>query len=80
MKLTLALLWERRDRCQGAVPLLVCHDEVVVECYAEQAEDAKSWLEKTMIEGMEVVPNAADDVDASVELEARKTGSWGEEG
>jgi hypothetical protein len=26
------LLWERRDECLGAGPVLVCHDEVVVEC------------------------------------------------
>src|SRR5215216_2966269 len=46
LKLALALLWERRSECQWAVPVLVCHDEVVVECYAEQAADAKAWLEK----------------------------------
>jgi DNA polymerase-1 len=32
LKLALALLWERRGECTGAVPVLVCHDEVVVEC------------------------------------------------
>jgi len=35
LKLALALLWERRHECLGAVPVLVCHDEVVVECDAE---------------------------------------------
>ena len=44
LKLALALLWERRCECLEAVPLLVCHDEVVVECDAEQAAEAKSWL------------------------------------
>jgi DNA polymerase-1 len=38
LKLALALLWERRAECPGAVPVLVCHDEVVVECGAEQAD------------------------------------------
>jgi len=28
----------------------VCHDEKVVECEAEQAADAKAWMEKAMIE------------------------------
>jgi DNA polymerase I-like protein with 3'-5' exonuclease and polymerase domains len=37
------------------VLVLVCHDEIVVECNAEQAEDAKAWLEKEMIEGMDAV-------------------------
>jgi DNA polymerase I-like protein with 3'-5' exonuclease and polymerase domains len=39
LKLALALLWERRDECPGAFPVLVCHDEVVVECDAEQAAE-----------------------------------------
>ena len=34
LKLALTLLWERRNQCPGAVPVLVCHDEVVVECAA----------------------------------------------
>jgi DNA polymerase-1 len=55
LKLELALLWERREECSGAVPVLVCHDEVVVECDAEQAEDVKAWLKKAMIEGMDIV-------------------------
>jgi hypothetical protein len=32
-----ALLWERRGEYPGAVPILVCHDEVVVECDVELA-------------------------------------------
>ncbi len=56
MKLALVLLWERRDECPGAVPILVCHDEVVVECDVEQAEAAKAWLEKAMIKGMDFIP------------------------
>jgi DNA polymerase I len=51
LKLALALLWERRGERPGAMPVLVCHDEVVVECAAEQAADAKAWLKKAMIEG-----------------------------
>jgi hypothetical protein len=31
----------------------VCHDEVVVECDVEKAGEAKTWLEKTMVDGME---------------------------
>jgi DNA polymerase I-like protein with 3'-5' exonuclease and polymerase domains len=62
------------------VPVLVCHDEVVVECDAEQAADTKTWLEKVMIEGMNVVLNGTDDVDIPVEVEARTAKSWGEGG
>jgi DNA polymerase I-like protein with 3'-5' exonuclease and polymerase domains len=63
-----------------AIPVLVCHDEVVVECDAEQAADAKAWLEKAMTEGMDTVLNGTDEVDVSVEVEARIARSWGDEG
>jgi DNA polymerase I len=52
LKLALALLWERRYEFPGAVPVLVCRDEVILECDARQAAVAKAWLEKAMIEGM----------------------------
>ena len=76
LKLALALLWERRGKCPGAVPVLVCHDEVVVECDAEQAVDAKAWLEKAMIEGMDAVLNNAGEELMPVEVEARIARSW----
>jgi DNA polymerase I-like protein with 3'-5' exonuclease and polymerase domains len=78
LKLALALLWERRDECPGAVPVLVCHEETVVECDAEQAADAKAWLEEAMIEGIDAVMNGTDEVDVPVEVEARLARSWGE--
>ena len=80
LKLALALLWEQRDKCPGAIPVLVCHDEVVVECDAEQAAEVKAWLEKAMIEGMEAALNDTDEADVPVEVEARKVRSWGERG
>jgi DNA polymerase I-like protein with 3'-5' exonuclease and polymerase domains len=60
------------------VPVLICHDEVVVECNAEQAAEAKVWLEAAMIEGMETVLNSMDEVNIPVEVEARVARSWGE--
>jgi hypothetical protein len=51
---------------------------VVVECDAERVLDAKAWLEKAMIEGMEAVLNNADEVAAQVEAGARTARSWGE--
>ena len=76
LKLALALLWQRRGECPGAAPVLVCHDEVVVECDAEQAAAAKAWLEKAMIEGMGLVLNGTDEVDIPVEVEAWIARSW----
>jgi DNA polymerase I-like protein with 3'-5' exonuclease and polymerase domains len=62
------------------VPVLVCHDEVVVECDVEQAADTKTWLQKAMIEGMAAVVNGAGALPVPIEVEARIAGSWGVEG
>src|SRR5215207_9082218 len=78
LKLALALLWEGRGECPGAVPVLVCHDEVVVECNAEQAADTEAWLKKAMSEGMEAILDSTDEVDVPVEFEARIARSWRE--
>jgi DNA polymerase I len=81
MKLALAHLWERRNECPGAVPVLVCHDEVVVKCDTERAAEAKVWLEKAMIEGMAaVIINCTDEVLVPVEVEAWIAKSWEEGG
>jgi DNA polymerase I-like protein with 3'-5' exonuclease and polymerase domains len=73
-------MWERRGECPGTTPVLVCYDEIVVECDAEQAAETKVWLEKAMIEGMDVVLNGTDEVDAPVAVEARIVRSWSEGG
>jgi len=51
---------------------------VVIECAAEQAADARAWLEKAMIEGMDKVLNDADEVHVPVRVAARKASSWGQ--
>jgi DNA polymerase I-like protein with 3'-5' exonuclease and polymerase domains len=60
------------------VPVLVCHDKVVVEVDTDQVEEAKDWLKRAMIEGMEAVLNSTDEVHVPVEVEARIARSWGE--
>jgi hypothetical protein len=47
------------------VPVLVCRDEVVVECNAGQA-DVKTWQVKAMIEGMDAVMNGAGKIRVPV--------------
>jgi DNA polymerase I-like protein with 3'-5' exonuclease and polymerase domains len=42
---------DRRDS-PGAVPVIACHDEIVVECDADQAEAVAAWLRQAMVEGM----------------------------
>jgi DNA polymerase-1 len=77
LKLALALLWERRGECPGAVPVACVHDEIVVECDEDEAEKAKAWLEKAMIDGMDQVLNApgvgAPRVPVEVETQIGKT-------
>jgi DNA polymerase I len=80
LKLAIILLWERRDECRGVVSVLVCHDEIVVECDEDRGEETKRWLEKAMIEGMDTVLNGTDEVDVPVEVEARIARSWGDGG
>jgi DNA polymerase I-like protein with 3'-5' exonuclease and polymerase domains len=60
------------------VPVLVCHDEVVVECDAERAVDVEAWLDKAMIGGIDVVLNGLG-VEGScvpVEVETRIAKTW----
>lgn len=72
LKLSLALLWEGRDKFPGAHPVIEAHDEIVLECSIDQADAVKAWLTETMIEGMtpflEPVP---------VDVEARILPTWG---
>jgi DNA polymerase-1 len=64
LKLALALLWERRQQCPGAFPVLVVHDEIVIECDKAQAEDVAAWLKRAMEDALapliEPVPVAVD--------------------
>jgi DNA polymerase I-like protein with 3'-5' exonuclease and polymerase domains len=62
------------------VPVLVAHDEIVVECDAEQAEDVEAWLKNAMIEGMDAVLNNAGEEHVPVEVESRIANSWGLQG
>jgi DNA polymerase I-like protein with 3'-5' exonuclease and polymerase domains len=51
-KLAMALLWQRREECPGARPVVFCHDEIVVECDAENADHAAAWLRQGMLDAM----------------------------
>jgi DNA polymerase I len=71
-KRAMGLLWERRDECPGAFPVLFGHDEIVVECDADQAEGAAMWLKQAMLDGM--APLIAP---VPVEVEVRVAPTWG---
>jgi DNA polymerase-1 len=72
LKLALALLWERRAECPGAFPVLVVHDEIVVECSEGHAGPVADWLKRAMLDGMRPL---IDPVPVEVEVKVGKT--WG---
>jgi DNA polymerase-1 len=81
LKLALALLYERRAECAGAVPIIALHDEIVVECDETEAEKVEAWLEKAMKEGMMEVLNGpvtvgADVSEVPVEVEIKSGKTW----
>lgn len=55
LKAALGLLWETRRRAPSAAPILVVHDEIVVECDQDAAEETRAWLVDAMRAGMETV-------------------------
>jgi DNA polymerase I-like protein with 3'-5' exonuclease and polymerase domains len=69
------MLWERRSECPGATPVLVCHDEVVVECDADKAEDAREWLVRAMKDGMDAVVNVMEP-HILIEVEPSVSKTW----
>jgi DNA polymerase-1 len=78
LKLALALLWERRAECPGAVPVACVHDEIVIECNEDKDKKVKAWLEKTMIDGMDEVLNGpgVGGPRVPVEVETQITKTW----
>ena len=52
MKLALALLRGRRGEFPGAVPVLICHGEIAVECNESDAKKIEAWLKKAMEDEM----------------------------
>jgi DNA polymerase I-like protein with 3'-5' exonuclease and polymerase domains len=67
-----------REEHPGAVPIVSVHDEIVVECLQDQAEETEAWLKKTMVDGMDTVLNSDGQIRVPVEVEARVAGFWGE--
>ncbi|ADH63242.1 DNA-directed DNA polymerase [Allomeiothermus silvanus DSM 9946] len=55
LKLTLALLYESRQKAPGCFPVLAVHDEIVIEAPADGVSAAYAWLTRSMREGMEAI-------------------------
>jgi len=71
LKAALGLLGETRDSVSSAVPINVVHDEIVVECDRDQAEEARAWVMEAMRSGMETVLH-----HVPAEVEATICGDW----
>ena len=52
LKAALGILWRDREKFPTARPVLVVHDEIVMECEASDAERVATWLEDCMKRGM----------------------------
>ena len=77
LKLALALVYERRNECPSAVPIIALHDEIVVECDEGDVETVAAWLENVMKEGVDEVVNGCEiegpRVPIEVEIKSGKT-------
>jgi DNA polymerase-1 len=76
LKLALALPYERRDECPGAVPILAVHDEIVVECGAEAAPEVARWLGDTLRKAVADVLGYEELAGEDV-VEMNVIGDWG---
>jgi DNA polymerase-1 len=72
LKTALALLYERRDRCPGAFPVLAVHDELVCECDESRVAEAAEWLRQAMLDGMAPLIDPVP-----VEIDVKVGTSWG---
>lgn len=72
LKRALALLWERREQCPAAFPVLAVHDEVVVEAEADHGDVAADWLRRAMLDAMAPLVRP---VPVEVEVQVMRT--WG---
>jgi DNA polymerase-1 len=72
LKGAIARLWETRHERPGAVPVLFCHDEVVLEVDEADADRAAAWLKRCMAEA---VAPLIDPVPVEVDVSVGQT--WG---
>jgi DNA polymerase-1 len=51
-RLAMGFLWEQREQHPGAFPVIFNHDEIVIECDADQAEAVSAWVKQVMVDAM----------------------------
>jgi DNA polymerase I len=72
LKEAIALLWERRGECPTAVPVIFCHDEIVIEIREPDESNAADWLRRCMVDA---VASLIDPVPVEIEVTVGRT--WG---
>jgi len=81
LKRAMALFNKRLPERIDAKLVIACHDELVVECLEEQAEEVARFLKEVMITGMNEVVNPGLDNNhpdwVPIEVEAEIVESWG---
>ena len=73
------MLWERRQECPDAVPILAVHYEIVVECGEDRAEEVEVWLRKAMVDGMGEAlapPDGGEQPRVPVEVDVKVGKAW----
>ena len=71
------LLTGSREEHPGAVPILSVHDEIVIECDAEGAQETVRWLGDTLRGAVEDVLDRPELAGRDV-VETSVVQSWGE--
>lgn len=83
LKLAMALFHERLPGHLDARLILAVHDELVVECPVEQAEEVARFVEEVMVAGMDEVVNCGLDANhperVPVKVDVEILESWGGE-
>ncbi len=83
LKLDMALFHERLPGHLDAKLVLAVHDELVVECPEEQAEEVARFIEEVMVDGMDEVVNPGltpDDPDrVTVDVDVKILKGWGDD-
>jgi len=72
LKQALVFLWPKL-KAFGAYPVNLIHDEIVVECKQNQADEVSEILENTMIDGMQCYLKKVP-----VVVETKIASSWAE--
>jgi DNA polymerase-1 len=83
LKLAMAFFHERLPEHLDARLVLAVHDELVVECPEDQAEEVAQFVDKIMVAGMDEVVNPGSSVEhpdrVPIKVDAQILESWGDD-